>query len=127
MQVDVVLRMRNCLDHYRQDRLPTGDEDPSLRPNFDTFLPLQLRLVLRGLASRSLTCVEIIDASGQGIEREEPTVLSRRDYVHFVGRAAELNELLNQLSGTTPLIVVLGIGGVGKTATCVEATLRAYR
>ena len=127
MQADIVSRMRNALDHYRRDLLPTGEEDPSLRPTFDAFLPLQLRQVLRGLASRGLTCVDIADEEGRGTEREDPPVLSRRDYVHFVGRIQEIAELLQRLGDPTPLVVVLGIGGVGKTATCVEVGLRAFR
>ncbi len=127
IQSDVIFRMRNCLDHYRREVLPTGQEDPTLRPAFDTMLPLQLRIILRGLASRELTCVDVVDENGHTMDREDPPALSRRDYTQFVGRAAELEELLGQLAGSTPVIVVLGIGGVGKTATCVEAALRSYR
>ncbi len=127
MQAEVVSRMRNTLDHYRRDLLPTGEEDPSLRPTFDAFLSLQLRQVLRSLASRGLTCIDIADEDGRGTDREDPPVLSRRDYVHFVGRIHEIAELLQTLGEPTPLVVVLGIGGVGKTATCVEVALRAFR
>lgn len=127
MQSDVIKRTRNSLDHYRREILPTGEEDRSLRPIFDMVGPLQLRAVAIALAKRGLTWLEPAPEDAAPIEREDPPALERRDYVHFVGRGGEVGQLVRFLSEEVPVIVVHGIGGVGKTATCIEVGRRAYK
>ncbi|MEW5957955.1 MAG: tetratricopeptide repeat protein [Chloroflexota bacterium] len=42
----------------------------------------------------------------------------------FVGREAEMGELIEQIEGRWPLICVEGIGGIGKTSLSIEAAHR---
>ena len=126
VQRDTLLRMRNALNHYRAEKLPTGEEDAALRPNFDTFAPSFLNNVLRALAARNLTAVDFKEDDSEE-DREDPLTLHKRDYIFFVGREAEIRDLTRFLSEPTAVTVVLGIGGVGKTALCLETARRLYR
>jgi len=64
-QVGLLIRMRNALDHVRPDRLPTGEEDPSLRPAFDTNVSVLYRSILRALADREAQPIEMKGESAE--------------------------------------------------------------
>lgn len=124
VQTSLVIRVRNALDHARDDKLPSGAEDPTLRPSFDTNAPVLYRQILRALAARGRRCIEPSGDNGNGVEREDVPLLHQRDYIQLEGREREVQELIGLLNGPSPVVAVLGVGGVGKTALCIEAGIR---